>query len=262
MAGGGFQSSGNTFFKQPGPPFAPTSADNGLSVDPVTGRMVLGNDQFDPAQPARLLGNREISAIAGRLLFTGITQHGEIGESVIGIFSDIDVSEAAFQLGAVSLANVPGNIAAVFFGVHDVVNEVEMLWDGAVPRISLRSRPVPQNGWQLFMATGNFRVGDDQPDNAVKLQVVGHISMLSATANLDFPNTAAQTSSDLTIALADAVVDDMVVLGTPAASANADSCYTAFVDSAGSVTVRFNNYSAGAIDPNPGDFTVSIFKRL
>lgn len=28
----------------PAPPFDPTSADNGLSVDPVTGRIVLGND--------------------------------------------------------------------------------------------------------------------------------------------------------------------------------------------------------------------------
>lgn len=43
-----------------GPPFSPTSADNGLSVDSVTGRIVLGNDVGDPAQPGALLTDREI----------------------------------------------------------------------------------------------------------------------------------------------------------------------------------------------------------
>lgn len=42
----------------PGPPFAPTSADNGLSVDPVTGRIVLGNDIGGVL--ATLLNDREI----------------------------------------------------------------------------------------------------------------------------------------------------------------------------------------------------------
>lgn len=44
----------------PGPPFSPSSADNGLSVDSVSGKIVLGNDVADPAQPAQLLTDREI----------------------------------------------------------------------------------------------------------------------------------------------------------------------------------------------------------
>lgn len=43
-----------------GPPFASNSADNGLSVDSVSSRIVLGNDVADPAQPAALLSSREI----------------------------------------------------------------------------------------------------------------------------------------------------------------------------------------------------------
>jgi hypothetical protein len=43
----------------PGPPFLPTSAYNGLSVD-STGKIVLGNDYGDPLQPATLLDVREI----------------------------------------------------------------------------------------------------------------------------------------------------------------------------------------------------------
>jgi hypothetical protein len=42
-----------------GPPFAADSADNGLSVDPITGHIVLGNDLTDTA--ALLLSDREIA---------------------------------------------------------------------------------------------------------------------------------------------------------------------------------------------------------
>jgi hypothetical protein len=52
----------------PGPPFVPTSADNGLSVDAVTGRIVLGNDVGGTG--AELLSDREIlfEAATGRIL--------------------------------------------------------------------------------------------------------------------------------------------------------------------------------------------------
>lgn len=46
--------------EQPGPPFASTSANNGLSVDATSGKIVLGNNQGDAAAPAALLSNREI----------------------------------------------------------------------------------------------------------------------------------------------------------------------------------------------------------
>jgi hypothetical protein len=46
--------------EQSGPPFAIGSADNGLSVDAVSGRIVLGNDVGDPLAPAALLSDREI----------------------------------------------------------------------------------------------------------------------------------------------------------------------------------------------------------
>ena len=83
---------------------------------------------------------------------------------------------------------------------------------------------------------------------------------LTATAALNFPNTLTSTSSDLTIALVGAVDGDAVILGVPIASLNANSCYTAFVSAADTVTVRFNNYSLGAIDPASGTFRVSIVK--
>ncbi|HSC39852.1 MAG TPA: hypothetical protein VLD19_18345, partial [Chitinophagaceae bacterium] len=46
--------------EQSGPPFVSGAADNGLSVDSVSGKIVLGNDVGDPAAPGALLSNREI----------------------------------------------------------------------------------------------------------------------------------------------------------------------------------------------------------
>jgi len=42
------------------PPFVLTAANNGLSVDPITGRIVLGQSVGAIGDPARLLNNREI----------------------------------------------------------------------------------------------------------------------------------------------------------------------------------------------------------
>ena len=81
-----------------------------------------------------------------------------------------------------------------------------------------------------------------------------------ATGTLDFPNTNGQTSSDLTITLTGAVDGDAVVLGVPNAAVNANSCYTAWVSAANTVTVRFNNYSSGAINPASATFKVTIIK--
>lgn len=84
-------------------------------------------------------------------------------------------------------------------------------------------------------------------------------AVLTATATLDFPNTAAQTSSDLTITVTGAAVGDAVLLGTPA-TPDANSCFTAWVSAADQVTCRFNNYSAGAIDPASASYRAVVMK--
>lgn len=57
----------------PGPPFAAGSADNGLSVDTVAGKIVLGNDIGAPGSPAKLLSAREIEMLGNlfRLINNG-----------------------------------------------------------------------------------------------------------------------------------------------------------------------------------------------
>ena len=84
-------------------------------------------------------------------------------------------------------------------------------------------------------------------------------AVISATAILDFPSTAAQTSSDLTIGVTGAAVGDAVFLGLPA-TPDANSCFTAWVSAVNVVTVRFNNYSAGAIDPASATYRAVVMK--
>jgi hypothetical protein len=84
--------------------------------------------------------------------------------------------------------------------------------------------------------------------------------ILSASATLDFPNTLAQTSQDLTITVAGAADGDPVFVGAPNGSVNANTCFTAWVSAANVCTVRHNNYSAVAVDPASGVFRVCVFK--
>ena len=83
---------------------------------------------------------------------------------------------------------------------------------------------------------------------------------LTGSAQLDFASTNAQNSSDLTITVSGAAVGDVVSLGVPNAAVNANTCYTAWVSATNTVTVRFNNYSSGAVDPNSGTFKVFVTK--
>lgn len=77
---------------------------------------------------------------------------------------------------------------------------------------------------------------------------------------LDFPSTAAQTSSALTMTVTGAAVGDVVSLGTPVTAINANSMYTAYVSASNTITVIFNKYSSVAIDPASGSFKAYIIK--
>lgn len=54
----------------PGPPFPSNSADNGLSVDTVTGRIILGQNLLAPGNPGQLTANKEIP-LNGNSLYIG-----------------------------------------------------------------------------------------------------------------------------------------------------------------------------------------------
>jgi len=83
----------------------------------------------------------------------------------------------------------------------------------------------------------------------------------TGTGVLNFGNIGAGLSADLTITVTGAALGDTVILGVPDGSVLADSCFTAWVSAADTVTVRFNNYSVGALDPASGTFRVDVFKH-
>jgi hypothetical protein len=83
---------------------------------------------------------------------------------------------------------------------------------------------------------------------------------LTGSATLDFPSTTTLLSADLTIAVTGAADGDVVSLGVPNAAVNANTSYSAWVSSANTVTVRFNNYSVGTVNPASGSFKVFVTK--
>jgi hypothetical protein len=125
------------------------------------------------------------------------------------------------------------------------------------------------NGYKSLVqsdADGNTLVGDPGASGGVLLRqrmVVGASgtplsSIYQNSASLDFPNTKARTSSDLTVTVTGATIGDAVSIGTPPVAVHANSSYSAWVSSANTVTVRFNNYSSRAINPVSGTFQAMV----
>jgi hypothetical protein len=245
--------------EQAGAPFAAGSAVNGASVDAL-GRIVLGNDIGAPGNPGQLLSSREIETNAFDVLF--INGGFTLRLSAAGAFVTDPTANKAAGIDGNGFLSISDNTAAnnplISFQNNTAPTADFRLQDDVFQFEKQGSLPV----LRILLTPENVLIGPNLVDNGSKLQVEGHVSMLSAVANLDFPLTAPFTSSDLTIALAAAAVGDMVVGGFDPAGLDANSCYTYFVDAPGSVTVRFNNYSAAAIDPAARDFTVSILKPL
>lgn len=90
---------------------------------------------------------------------------------------------------------------------------------------------------------------------------MGGVTILTATATLDFPSTTAQNNNALTITVTGCAVGDVVILGIPTAAIPATNhVYTAWVSSVNTVSVRFSNNGASTVDPSSGTFTIKVIK--
>ena len=86
-------------------------------------------------------------------------------------------------------------------------------------------------------------------------------SAVVTATNLNFGTVAGQTSSDVTVTVTGAAVGDIVNLGIDNAAVVNNSSYHAWVSAANTVTVRCNNYGAGAIIPaTTNSFKVQVTK--
>ena len=83
---------------------------------------------------------------------------------------------------------------------------------------------------------------------------------LLVKATLNFPSTAAQTTSDLTVAVAGADTDHHAEVIPPAALWVANCSWVAWVSAVNVVTVRFINVSSSAINPDSGAFVIIVRK--
>jgi hypothetical protein len=84
--------------------------------------------------------------------------------------------------------------------------------------------------------------------------------IIKASATLNFPSTGAHSGSDLTITATGAAVGDAVTVAPGVAAIVANSCYTAWVSAANTVTVRYNHYGSGSSDPASAVFNVIVTK--
>lgn len=85
-------------------------------------------------------------------------------------------------------------------------------------------------------------------------------AFLPVTATLDFPSTAANSKQDLTVTVTGAELGDPVILGVPNGSVPAGGVFDAWVSAVDTVTVRYANNTAGALDPASGSFNVIVIK--
>jgi len=83
--------------------------------------------------------------------------------------------------------------------------------------------------------------------------------IISATASLDFPSTATDAVSDLTLALSGAVFGDAVCIGVPNGSVAGSTMYSGWVSASNTITIRFLNVGA-AQDPAAGTFRATIVR--
>jgi len=193
---------------QSAPPFVATSAENGLSVDPVSGRIVLGNNVA--AVLATLLSNREIPMSTFQLqLLWAAAQVLTFGAQGSGTMINAVVSDAATTQGY----NVQHNVAAVFTGYRsknfnsngeiefDLANDISnglfinvigstkaganttiFLVAGAEMRFNISTaagfiRWQTQNTNRMsLLANGNLRVAANNTDTTAKIQADGAIS--------------------------------------------------------------------------------------
>jgi hypothetical protein len=103
-------------------------------------------------------------------------------------------------------------------------------------------------------AIGEISVGDGIKFSAGFLG----LDVFKTIALLDVPITGAQTSSDTPFTVTGAVLGQPVILGVPNVSSSANTSYSAWVSSANTVTIRFNNYSSVSVNPPSGSFSIVV----
>jgi hypothetical protein len=179
---------------------------------------------------------------AGSILTLGTKEPSVVVSDVLGrvnFYAPLDAAGTDANL-------VAGSIVAQAEGTFSATsNATSLLFQTGSSEVATTKLTISSAGAATF--TGTVAIGSGTPIAKV----------MSATDTLDFGNTATLTSTDLTITVTGAAVGDSVAIGLPAAP-DANGCFTGWVSAANTVTVRFNNYSAGSIDPASATYRATV----
>lgn len=249
------------------------SANDGLSKsNPTT--VVLGQDFGAVGDPGRILTPREIPLDPGTFIeMRAGTAFSTGGQSIIGIANDSDNS---FQPFGLTIAQISANDSANIVLANSTAGNFG-------PRIQFAgeqaSGTIGANGTNATYPTGlanAFGMGMITQHNMflkVASRILGHYLSIwgddglgsdqeyyrflaPINTNLDFGNTAAQTSSELTVAFPGVNIGYKIFVSLVSATPPADCFFNGYVSAVDVVTVRFNNYSAAAIDPANLQFVI------
>ena len=108
-----------------------------------------------------------------------------------------------------------------------------------------------------FYGDGTFTaVTDTLQDRSPLMQS----SILSTTADLDFPSVASGSEQELQVSISGVRSNDIILLQPSKAALTFNLVYQAFVNGSDEIVVRATNPTAGAIDPTSSTFHIKIFK--
>ncbi len=131
-------------------------------------------------------------------------------------------------------------------------------------RVGILTKMDPFNG-SIHVTPSTASIGNGTVGQLLRINTNGtqefYSQFITTSVTLNFPSTSAASNSDLNVFLNGVVLGDVIALGTPQISVMPNTCYTAFVASANTVTIRHNNYDTlGSRDPLPGVFKITIIK--
>ena len=247
----------------------------GSTVAPTTTLNVNGNTLFthtvaglisdfrNDAQGVNYIRVRNdgsfVNSATGYEVYTNASNIGRfIGQStsVTLANSQLGIAGSAFGLtgNSTPIAFAPNGISALTNAM--VINTLNCV---GINSGSLATLPATLSVYGTMNVSGTTTLNNLGTSRIGTTQIAG---VLTGTATLDFPSTAAGAVSDLTLTVTGAVNGDAVSLGTDKDSMQPAGSFFAWISGTNIATVRFvNNALITAYDPNSGVFKVTVIKN-
>ena len=206
---------------------------------------------------SQITSNIRFETRSGNIKSTGNSTEWQFGQPditnggptlVVGASGTVGTSNSSFRIGKVSIGAFAPTAALHLKAGSTAAGTAPLKINAGTNMTTPEAGAVEFDGTNYFITSGTTRYT--------------LAKTLTATANLTFNSTAANSGSaaTTTISVTGAVSGDVVNVGVPSGSYVMNGSYSAYVSAANTVTVVFNNYSTAAVTPTAGTFRVSILK--